>query len=98
MINAENGNPKEIESALLNQDRVFFKAECNFKNQADLGKFYYSLDGKKWISIGKTIKMPYTLPHFMGYRFGLFNYASKTTGGFADFDYFRVDDTISEMK
>ncbi|WP_278021773.1 hypothetical protein [Flavobacterium ginsengisoli] len=98
MINAENGNPKEIESALLNQDRVFFKAECNFKNQADQGKFYYSLDGKKWISIGKTIKMPYTLPHFMGYRFGLFNYASKTAGGFADFDYFRVEDTISEMK
>jgi len=35
------------------------------------------------------------MPHFMGYRFGLFNYASKITGGFADFDYFRISDKIS---
>ena len=98
MINAENGNPKEMESVLLNQDKIYFKAECNFKNQADRGRFYYSLDGNKWINIGKPIKMPYTIPHFMGYRFGLFNYATKTAGGFADFDYFRVNDKISEMK
>ncbi|MEI3220195.1 MAG: hypothetical protein V8S08_12040 [Lachnoclostridium sp.] len=28
----------------------------------------------------------------MGYRFGLFNYATKSTGGYVDFDYFRVED------
>ena len=39
--------------------------------------------------------MSYTLPHFMGYRFGLFNYATKTPGGFADFDFFRVSDEIT---
>ena len=38
--------------------------------------------------------MSYTLPHFMGYRFGLFNYATKTSGGFADFDYLRLSDKI----
>jgi hypothetical protein len=31
----------------------------------------------------------------MGYRFGLFNYATKTVGGFADFDFFRIEDKIS---
>jgi beta-xylosidase len=96
MIDAEKGNPKEVESVPLNQDKIYLKAECDFRNQADQGRFYYSLDGKKWISIGKSIKMPYTIPHFMGYRFGLFNYASKTAGGFADFDYFRIDDKISK--
>jgi hypothetical protein len=30
----------------------------------------------------------------MGYRFGLFNFATKTPGGYADFDYFRVSDKI----
>ena len=98
MMDAEKGNPKEVQSIPLNQDKIYFKAECNFRNQADQGKFYYSLDGKKWISIGKSIKMPYTIPHFMGYRFGLFNYATKTAGGFADFDYFRIDEKISEAK
>ncbi|WP_281225587.1 glycoside hydrolase family 43 protein [Flavobacterium aquiphilum] len=103
-VKAENGSKKivmidiskEIESVLLNQDKVYFKAECNFKDKVDTGRFFYSLDGKKWISIGNAIKLPYTLPHFMGYRFGLFNYATKDTGGFADFDYFHISDKISK--
>ena len=90
MIDAVKGIAKEISSLPLNQDEVYFKAECDFKNRADKGMFFYSLDGKKWISIGNTIKLPYTLPHFMGYRFGLFNYATKETGGYADFDWFRI--------
>lgn len=97
MIDAEKGNPKEIESVPLNQDKIYFKAECDFKDKADTGRFFYSLDGKTWKAIGKPIKLPYTLPHFMGYRFGLFNYATKNTGGFADFDYFHIDDKISKM-
>jgi hypothetical protein len=40
--------------------------------------------------------MAYTLPHFMGYRFGLFNYATKAAGGIADFDYFHIEDKISK--
>jgi hypothetical protein len=34
--------------------------------------------------------MKYDIPHFMGYRFGLFNYATKEIGGYADFDWFRI--------
>ena len=96
MIDAVKGIPKEIESVSLNQDKVYLKAECDFKDKADTGRFYYSLDGKQWISIGNAVKLPYTLPHFMGYRFGLFNYAAKNTGGFADFDYFHIDGKISK--
>ncbi|HEY4208720.1 MAG TPA: hypothetical protein VGM31_17960 [Puia sp.] len=28
----------------------------------------------------------------MGYRFGLFNYATRAAGGYVDFDYFRIGD------
>jgi hypothetical protein len=38
--------------------------------------------------------MNYTLTHFMGYRFALFNYATKSTGGSVDFDYFRVYNSL----
>lgn len=96
MIDGAQAIPKEIASVPLNQDKVYFKAECDFKNRADIGMFYYSLDGNKWIPIGNTINLPYTLPHFMGYRFGLFNYATKNTGGYADFDYFHIDGQISK--
>jgi arabinoxylan arabinofuranohydrolase len=36
--------------------------------------------------------MTYTLPHFMGYRFALFNFATKSTGGYVDYDYFRIEE------
>ncbi len=48
--------------------------------------------------IGPKLKMAYTLPHFMGYRFGLFNYATKIAGGYADFDYFHIKDKISNIR
>jgi beta-xylosidase len=96
MIEVIKDVPTEIESIPLTQDKIYLKAECNFKDKADEGLFFYSLDGEKWISIGKKIKLPYTLPHFMGYRFGLFNYATKNVGGFVDFDYFHIEDKISK--
>ena len=79
----------------LTQKTVYLKADCDFKNRADKARFFYSLDGKAWTAIGKPLKMAYTLPHFMGYRFALFNYATKTAGGSVDFDYFRVSDKIA---
>jgi beta-xylosidase len=96
MINAGTGTPEEVQSVRLNQNLVYFKAECDFTDKKDIAHFYYSLDGKNWKSIGTALKMAYTLPHFMGYRFGLFNYASKETGGYADFDFFHIEDKISK--
>ena len=94
MIETVKGDSKEIQSVPFSGNKIYFKAICNFKDKADLGIFYYSLDGKEWISIGNTIKLPYTLPHFMGYRFGLFNYAEKNLGGYVDFDYFLLDNKM----
>ena len=74
---------------------VHLKADCDFQNRKDRARFYYSLDGQKWTVIGNELKMSYTIPHFMGYRFGLFNYATKEIGGYADFDYFHVSETIT---
>jgi beta-xylosidase len=92
MVNAQSGSPIEVERVPLNQKTVFLKAEGDFKNRADKARFFHSSDGRSWAAIGTELKMSYTLPHFMGYRFGLFNYATKTSGGFADFDYLRVSD------
>lgn len=95
MVNATGGKPVEAQTIPLNQNRVFFKAECDFTNKKDVADFFYSLDGKTWVRIGTQLKMAYTIPHFMGYRFGLFHYATKNVGGYADFDFFRMDDKIT---
>lgn len=95
MINAGSGAPKEVAQIPLAQDTVFLKIACDFKNKRDQAYFYYSLDGIEWKPIGNTLQMSYTLPHFMGYRFALFNYATKTIGGYVDFDYFRIDNALA---
>jgi beta-xylosidase len=96
MVSAESDVPVEMERIPLTQKTVFLKAECNFKDRADIAKFYYSLDEKLWKPIGPSLKMAYTIPHFMGYRFGLFNYATQNTGGYVDFDYFRISERTEE--
>lgn len=90
MVNAMTGDPRDVANIPLSQKKVYLKAECDFTNKKDVASFFYSLDGKKWEPIGTTLKMAYTIPHFMGYRFGLFNYATKTVGGYVDFDHFEI--------
>ena len=87
MVSAESEKPVEMQRIPLLENTVYLKAECNFRDLADTAEFYYSLDGKSWNRIGTQLHMAYTLPHFMGYRFGLFNYATREAGGFVDFDY-----------
>lgn len=98
MVNAASGKPLVVDSLPLNQKTIYLKAECNFRDKTDTAVFFYSLDGKHWNKFGSMLKMEYTLPHFMGYRFGLFNYATTNTGGDADFDYFHISDKISQVK
>jgi beta-xylosidase len=92
MVNASTGKPEAVTAIPLNQKIIHFKAQCDFTNKKDTAHFYFSLDGNDWTELGTPLKMKYTIPHFMGYRFALFNYATKETGGYADFDYFRIED------
>ncbi len=98
MVNASTGQPQEVQRLPLNQNTVYFKAACDFTDKKDVADFFYSLDGKHWMHLGTPLKMAYTIPQFMGYRFALFNYASKTAGGWVDFDYFHIAGNISEVK
>jgi beta-xylosidase len=98
MTSAETNKPVEIESIPLLQNLVYFRINCDFRDKTDKAGFFYSLDGKNWIRIGSTLKMEYTLmEHFMGYRFGLFNYATQLPGGFVDFDFFRISNMVPEQ-
>ncbi len=98
MISAQSDKPEVIESVLLDQQTLYLKIDCDFRNRTDKAFFYYSLDGIKWTKIGSVLQMSYTLPHFMGYRFGLFNFATKSAGGFIDFDYYHIDDAITSAE
>jgi beta-xylosidase len=94
VMSAESNSPQEFQELPPKQNTVHLKANCDFRDRTDKAVFYFSLDGETWRAIGRPLQMAYTLPHFMGYRFALFNFATETPGGFVDFDYFRIGDSI----
>ncbi|MDQ0640987.1 beta-xylosidase [Pedobacter sp. W3I1] len=110
MITTDHDKPVEVRRIPLDQDQIYFRIDCDFTgkndeannlyalNGKDEANFFYSLDGKVWKPIGPPLKMKYNIPHFMGYRFALFNYATKNIGGAADFDFFHITDSISIEK
>ncbi|NGO39573.1 glycosyl hydrolase 43 family protein [Limisphaera ngatamarikiensis] len=87
---AEKDTPVVAERIPYESDTVWLGVVCDFRNLADVAQFHYSQDGRDWKPIGPRIRLTYTLPHFMGYRFALFAYATREPGGHADFDFFRV--------
>lgn len=82
-----------VERVRYKGDHIYLRIECQFDNgnREDIAYFRYSSDGETWRSIGEPLRMQYRLEHFMGYRLGLYNYATMQTGGFVDYDYFRYD-------
>lgn len=76
MTNGASEESDEVEVIPIKEEEFYLKAVCDFKDKNDTAKFYYNLDGNNWNMIGNELKMSYTLPHFMGYLFALFNYAT----------------------
>jgi beta-xylosidase len=81
----------------LKGNKIYLKAEGDFSlaniNDVNPGAFFYSYDGKNWEKLGGTLEMAYSINnHFMGYRFGLYNFAKISEGGYVDFDFFRLSD------
>lgn len=72
----------------LQQSQVYLKINYNFSTNK--ATFQYSLDGTAWNDIGSELAMSYNLKIFMGYRTYLYNYATKETGGYVDFDYYKI--------
>lgn len=84
----------ETERVEITENEVYLRVDCDFKNATDKAYFYYSLDGENWTKIGDTLQMNYYGLHFMGYRYAIFNFPTKQTGGYVDVDYFRVENKL----
>lgn len=81
---------KEIARQEIKSTKIYLRTDMDFRDRTDKAVFYYSTDGKNWNLIGDTLQMHYDMPDFCGYRFALFNFATRQTGGSVDFDYFRI--------
>ena len=68
---------------------VYLRAAIKYgENKA---RFQYSLDGKTWEPFGGETQQSFNLSVFVGSRFGIFCYATKQQGGYADFDWISME-------
>jgi beta-xylosidase len=80
-------NGSAIDSVMINSPVIYFAAKADFGTGRAV--FAYSEDNKTYQPLGNELKMKFNLSVFTGNKFCLFNYATRETGGYADFDWFR---------
>ena len=79
----------EKERIELLQDIVYLRLDGDFNLHRDMAMFHYSLDNKEWTKIGSDFKMIFDYRRlFMGSKFAIYNYATKSLGGYVDVDFF----------
>lgn len=84
-----NVDVKEIEKVAIDKNRIYLRVDADFNVGKDIATFYYSTDNKTWKSIGEPYKMIFDYRKlFMGTRYAIFNYATKSLGGCVDVDFF----------
>jgi hypothetical protein len=90
MYSGNKDGEKQVASENLSGSKVYLRVDFDVPVDRGTATFYYSTDGTTWTKIGSDVKLNYDLHMFVGVRWGLFNFATKTPGGYADFDWFKV--------
>ena len=86
--------PKEITRSVDIDSIVYLRASVDYATS--LTKFWYSLDNQRWTVLGSETQLGFNLTVFVGARFGLYCFSTKSAGGIADFDWFTTEDTFDE--
>jgi beta-xylosidase len=82
-------NGVTVDSVVLREASVYLRAKAS--NATRKAVFEYSLDNKEFRQLGNELSMRFSLKIFTGNKFCLFNYATKETGGYVDFDWFHMN-------
>ncbi|MEJ2617222.1 MAG: family 43 glycosylhydrolase, partial [Ignavibacteriaceae bacterium] len=95
-------NGRTIDSTVIEGTTIYFRADAFYgsgaapmyggKTVAGSGtaSFEYSFDNRSFKKLGNELNMRFNLKIFTGNKFCLFNFPTKETGGYVDFDWFRT--------
>jgi beta-xylosidase len=82
---------EDIASAPLSRGKIWLRASADIRPGADrTAAFSYSSDGKTFKTLGPPFVLNNKWQFFMGYRYGIFNYATASLGGVAKVRSFDV--------
>jgi beta-xylosidase len=82
-------NGETIAATPMKGNTVYLRTTAS--NSSKKATFEYSFDNKIFASLGNELSMRFSLTIFTGNKFCLFNYTTKETGGYVDFDWFRMN-------
>ncbi len=72
----------EVAGADLSGTKIWLRVEADVRSSGGgTATFSYSTDGSQFQALGNTLTMNKDWQYFLGYRFGIFNYATEATGG-----------------
>lgn len=82
----------EVAGADVSGTKIWLRVEANVRTDAGgaQARFSYSTDGTRFTSLGNTLNMNKDWQYFLGYRFGIFNYATQSLGGSVNVASFEV--------
>ncbi len=82
----------ERASGSVSGGKIWLRVEANVRTDAGGGqaRFYYSTDGSQFTELGTPFTMKRDWPYFLGYRFGIFNYATQALGGSVTVERFEL--------
>lgn len=78
-----NSYGAETASATISGGKIWLRVDADVRTTSGGGnaRFYYSTNGTQFTQLGGTFTMKRDWQYFLGYRFGIFNYASQSLGG-----------------
>ena len=72
----------EVASTGMSGGKIWLRVNADITPGANRqAKFYYSTDGSQFTQLGNVLTLDRTWAFFMGYRYGVFNYATSALGG-----------------
>ena len=95
VANVDDFTPAEKIVELPDSGIIYLRGMVTYNTSKS--QFFYSLDNKRFVTIGPQTPLRYNLSVFVGARFGLFC-ASTTpdSEGYADFDWFSTENSFNE--
>jgi len=82
-------NGETIAATPMKGETVYLRTTAS--NSSKKAIFEYSFDNKIFTSLGNELSMRFSLTIFTGNKFCVFNYTTQETGGYVDFDWFRIN-------
>ncbi|XXT20887.1 glycoside hydrolase 43 family protein [Sorangium sp. So ce429] len=82
----------EVAGADVSGGKIWLRVEANVRTDGGgaQARFSYSTDGARFTDLGNTLNMTKDWQFFLGYRFGIFNYATQSLGGSVNVASFEV--------